>query len=394
MFRLGINYWPISSAMYWWQRFDVQEVSRDFGGIRAAGFHSVRIFLLWEDFQPQRTQISETALRQLATVADIAASESLLLIPTFFTGHMSGVNWIPAWALEPSSSHQRFTIVAGNRVVDATPRNWFTDKEVLEAQVSLAGEVANRLNRYSSVWAWDLGNENSNCVVPPDRDAGLEWLERITTAIRSADPNRPITIGLHMEDLEEDRRLGPFEAGQFCDFLCMHGYPIYASWSRGDKDACLLPYLGLITSWLGRREVLFEEFGAPTFPLDQHASVKAGVTLLSESEATEFTDAALRLLSCVGMIGAYVWCFGDYAPDLWHKPPLDQAVHERYFGLWRSDGSAKPSVDVISRFKDAQDKVTTDFGWIDISPDQFYAAPAQNLQRLYRQFLRTLEPNC
>jgi endo-1,4-beta-mannosidase len=394
MFRLGINYWPISSAMYWWQRFDAAEVSRDFATIRAAGFHSVRIFLLWEDFQPQPTQISETALRQLATVADIASGESVSLVPTFFTGHMSGVNWIPSWALEPSTAQQRFRIVAGNEVVSAAPRNWFTDKEVLDAQVLLAGEVASRLNRYSNIWAWDLGNENSNVVIPPDRDAALEWLERITTAIRSADPNRPITIGLHMEDLEEDRRLGPFEAGKFCDFLCMHGYPIYASWSRGKKDSCLLPFLGVITRWLGGREVLFEEFGAPTFSLNQHDTVKAGVTLLSENESAEFTDSALRLLSHFGMLGAFVWCFGDYAPDLWDKPPLDQAIHERYFGLWRSDRSAKPAIEVISRFRTAQDEVTTGFGWIDISRDQFYAAPAQNLQQLYDQFLRMFEADC
>ena len=29
-FRLGINYWPVSSAMYWWDRFDTDEVRRDF----------------------------------------------------------------------------------------------------------------------------------------------------------------------------------------------------------------------------------------------------------------------------------------------------------------------------------------------------------------------------
>jgi endo-1,4-beta-mannosidase len=50
--RLGINYWPISSAMYWWRRFDAAEVAQDFGRIRAAGFNTVRFFLRWEDFQP------------------------------------------------------------------------------------------------------------------------------------------------------------------------------------------------------------------------------------------------------------------------------------------------------------------------------------------------------
>ena len=59
-----------------------------------------------------------------------------------------------------------------------------------------------------------------------------------------------------MEDLIEDRRLGPQEAGPFCDFLCMHGYPIYADFVESPTDERLLPFLGLITCWLGGREVL------------------------------------------------------------------------------------------------------------------------------------------
>ena len=51
-FRIGLNYWPATSAMYWWRRFRADEVQRDFERIRAAGFDSVRFFLLWEDFQP------------------------------------------------------------------------------------------------------------------------------------------------------------------------------------------------------------------------------------------------------------------------------------------------------------------------------------------------------
>ena len=37
-FRLGINYWPSSTAMRWWQCFDIDEVERDFTRIREVGF--------------------------------------------------------------------------------------------------------------------------------------------------------------------------------------------------------------------------------------------------------------------------------------------------------------------------------------------------------------------
>jgi endo-1,4-beta-mannosidase len=94
-FRLGINYWPISSAMYWWRRFDAAEVAEDFGRIRATGFNTIRFFPRWEDFQPTPERVVPAMLTHLVTVADIAAHNALALIPALFTGHMSGVNWIP-----------------------------------------------------------------------------------------------------------------------------------------------------------------------------------------------------------------------------------------------------------------------------------------------------------
>ncbi len=148
-----------------------------------------------------------------------------------------------------------------------------------------------------------------------------------------------------MEDLEEDRHLGPGEAAHVCDFLCMHGYPIYAMWAASSTDALLLPFLGLITRWLGGKDVLFAEFGAPTMPhLDQQtAAVPRTVRVLDEEEAALFTRRALDALHRFGFLGAFLWCYGDYARELWHTPPLDEATHERSFGLWRHDYSAKPA---------------------------------------------------
>ena len=63
-------------------------------------------------------------------------------MPTLFTGHMSGVNWIPAWALGGSDGDDRFRVIAGGEVVDTGLRNWFTDPVVYDAQALLATEAA------------------------------------------------------------------------------------------------------------------------------------------------------------------------------------------------------------------------------------------------------------
>ncbi len=47
-------------------------------------------------------------LDRLVTVADLAGRAGLAVVPTLFTGHMSGVNWVPAWALGGSDGDDRF----------------------------------------------------------------------------------------------------------------------------------------------------------------------------------------------------------------------------------------------------------------------------------------------
>ena len=100
-FRLGVNYWPRRKAMYWWSDFDAGEVQEEFGTIAELDLDLVRIFLLWEDWQPTPGSVDQDALDHLETVCDIAADLGLELDVTFFTGHMSGPSWAPGWMLRP-----------------------------------------------------------------------------------------------------------------------------------------------------------------------------------------------------------------------------------------------------------------------------------------------------
>jgi endo-1,4-beta-mannosidase len=184
-----------------------------------------------------------------------------------------------------------------------------------------------------------------------------------------------------MEDLEHDRRLRPAEAAASCDFLTMHGYPIYAAWAEGPTDAHLVPFLAEVTRWLGGGvDVHFSEFGLPTGP-----GTPAG-PLVGEHDAAHYTDRALEGLREAGCTGAMLWCFSDYAPAIWHMPPLDVATHERSFGLWREDGTPKPAVDVVGRHRDDRVQQVPNSGWIDIDPDRYWVQPEVELPRLYGRY--------
>jgi hypothetical protein len=83
-----------------------------------------------------------------------------------------------------------------------------------------------------------------------------------------------------------------------------------------------------------------------------------------------------------------LWCYSDYDPALWERPPLDLARHERTFGLWRVDGSPKPAVAAVAAFVGAERcTIAQTEPWIDIERDEYWLDPSGQLARLYRRYL-------
>ena len=145
-----------------------------------------------------------------------------------------------------------------------------------------------------------------------------------------------------------------------------------------------MPFLGLITMWLGGRDVLLQEFGAPCADPLPATSL---VPMLDEERAALYIRRVLDALQTEGFPGAMLWCFADYDASLWREPPLDHAPHERHFGLWRRGYSQKPALGAIARFAGwPRANATHDFSWIDIPREDFYLDPMKNLRRLYRRF--------
>ena len=89
---LGSNYWPGGKGVFWWREFEVSPVQRDFSLAAEYGLDLVRIFLLWEDFQPEINRVSVSALKDLVRVVELANDHRIKILPVFFCGHMNGVN--------------------------------------------------------------------------------------------------------------------------------------------------------------------------------------------------------------------------------------------------------------------------------------------------------------
>ncbi|MFT3892814.1 MAG: cellulase family glycosylhydrolase [Anaerolineales bacterium] len=402
-FTLGVNYWPRCKAMYWWNNFDAGEVREEFSIIRELGLTVVRPFLLWDDFQPEPNSVSSAALKNLITVADIAAENGLGLDLTFFTGHMSGPNWSPRWLLGgelPPAAHQHWLrdVVSQGKRTEQGYRNMFHDEIALNAERLLLSTVVSALKDHPGIWMWNLGNEPDLFAWPNTSTEGAAWVKEMVGLIKSIDPKRPVTIGLHSDGMHRDNGLRFDKVYAETDVAVMHSYPMYTPWARHPLDPDFVPFTCALTAALGGKPVLMEEFGGCTaLPGEQTYTMKWTETngrereqfMASEEDFAEYISQVLPNLQHSGATGAMLWCFADYVQDLWELPPCQNARHERWFGLIRPDGSLKPHAKVIQEFAKTNPQVQPipEYAKLTIDPDEFYNEPLPHLVDLYQKYI-------
>ena len=400
-FTLGVNYWPRKKAMYWWSDFDTAEVREEFAMIKEIGLNVVRMFLLWDDFQPEPTSVAKDKLDDLVTVADAAAENGLGIDMTFFTGHMSGPNWSPRWLLggtaHPYQGQYR-EIVSQHKVVTEGYRNMFHDEMALSATRLLLKTVVNRLKDHPGIWMWNLGNEPDLFAWPNSSEAGAAWVKEMVSLIKSIDPQHPVTIGLHGDELHMDTGLRIDKVYANTDVAVMHSYPMYTPWARKPLDPDFVPFTCAVTAALSGKPVLMEEFGGCTAQPGEPSHIMRWTEtngrereqfMASEEDFAEFIQLTLPKLQDSGATGAMFWCYADYIPKLWDLPPCQNARHERFFGLVRPDGSLKPHAKVIQEFAKTRPQVKPipEYAKLTINPDEFYREPLGHLVRLYQNYL-------
>jgi endo-1,4-beta-mannosidase len=365
-----------------WSKFDEGEIDEDFARIAGLGLDVVRFFLLWEDFQPAADTISKIMLARFETVLECASRHGLRTMPTLFCGHMSGVNWLPAWTLDESHASLRFRTFTSGGVSPYGIGDFYTGP-LLEAQRVLARAVGERARDHAALFAWDLGNEFSNLREPRVPADAEHWSAALTHDLFESS-NARVTGGLHGEDVTRDRHIRPSSIAAPWAFATMHGYPVYSEFARGPGDAEVVPFLADLTAACAHRRVLFSEFGNPTCPPGRHD--RGDFACLSELEMAEYAWRVLDRLQHRGALGAFWWCWADYARALADTPPFDGAPHELSFGLVRDDGSVKPVAATLAAFAREQ-RLVNPPGPPIVEESAYFAELPGSLGRIYSQYV-------
>ena len=384
VFLLGVNYWPRRSAMYMWERFDLGEIREDMARIKGYGLELVRFFLRWDDFQPAPDRMDPAMLRHFDAMMQTIADARLRAMPTLFCGHMSGVNWLPAWSLDPGTPHGRFRSISHGTISPFGIGDFYHDPALLDAQELFARAVGERVRDHPALYAWDLGNEFSNLREPQTPEHAAQWSARLTAALHETSGGA-VTGGTHGEDVERDRHLRPSTLAAPWTLATMHGYSVYATFSRGPLDTDVVPFYAQLMQAFSGKPVLFSEFGNPACPPE--ARVAGTFACLDDDEMSTYAQKVLEGLHAIGTIGAMWWCWSDYARALYDVPPCDEATHERHFGMIRADGSERPVARTLAHFAQQQRAVLTAPPPI-AEESAFYASLPGAIDALYRRYRR------
>ncbi|MEK6794073.1 MAG: cellulase family glycosylhydrolase [Spirochaetota bacterium] len=311
-FLLGVNYWPRHHGPRMWSEWNETEIDGEFAEIKAIGMNTVRIFPLWNDFQPLKevgamgycgeiimrdnemvssrenpAMIDETMMKRFDAVLALAKKHSLKLIVSLMTGWMSGMLFDVSWRKD---------------------RNIYTDPFMMKWQLLYCGEFAKRYSDNSTIIGWEYGNEHNCFIQCPSGEAAWSWMRSIANEIRVNDRNHPMISGMHsLSPYATDSTPWGIDAtAASVDVFTVHPYPVFTPGCFMDSLNSMRPNLHATAgsrfySSLGKKPCLCEETGT------------LGDTMLSEGASADFIRRRLYSLFANGDIGCLWWCGVDFS---------------------------------------------------------------------------------
>lgn len=374
--KFGVNYTPRRGWFHHWMDFDPSEVARDFDTIARIGVDHVRIFPLWPVFQPNASMVSESALRHLDTVIELAAERNLQVSVDGLQGHLSSFDFLPAW------------LVTWHR------RNMFTDPSAIEATANYLRRLAEVTSAHPNVFALTVGNEVNQFSggVHPDPHPATPvditaWLDTMIGALRAGSPR---TWALNASyDASWFEPTQPFTLDHVAhagDATIVHSWVFNGTAQRYGPDAFETHALARYLIEVARafhsdpaRPVWLQEVGAPRNVLP------------AESVEPFIRGTVEHLRGAENLFGVTWWASHDVSRDLADFPELEYDL-----GLIDEHGEIKPDAwilrDAVADAANADAPGTTAASLtLDIDPVHGRAAlaPGGEFFERYMSYART-----
>jgi hypothetical protein len=369
---MGVSYFRPNTgwAPQVWKQFDAEATRRDFARLKKLGANCVRVFLAYGSFYSEPGVLTPSGLAKFDQFLQLAEAAGLYVQPTG-PDHWEGT---PDWAREDRYADESMlraqeafwkllvTRYRGRSVLFAY--ELLNEPEIRWTSPAMQVKWDAWVQRHygsltAALEAWHLPAANSATAHAPvpDRNAppspplldyqhfreDLEdaWTQRQAAAIKSADPNALVTVGLIQWSVPM-ALAGPFHYSAFrptrqaphVDFMEIHFYPLVRGFYeyRGDEDeARNLAYLEAVVGEAARcgKPTVLAEFGwygggRPTLDGGRHPAATEGQQARWCRRAVETT---------AGLAGGWLnW--GQY--DCPEAGDVSQLI-----GLFKPDGTVK-----------------------------------------------------
>ncbi len=329
-----------------WRNWDESVVEKDLKQLKDAGVDSLRVFPLWEDFQPLyreqaqnrfefsingkpldsspegRAGVDPVMIDRFERLIKLASQYGFKVLVCLINGWMSGKLFYPPAFVN---------------------LNVITDKTAIKWQIRFVKYMVGRFKKYDCISAWETGNESNVMSWAGDavsgRDDYFVWLSTLVTSIKSVDPNRPVIAGMH--GLEMSGHISPAEVGEICDVMTVHPYAGFVPHCFTDTIDSMKTRLhpvaeSALYSDLSGKPCLCEEIG--TF----------GYALGSDEMTSQFIKVNANSLWANGSTGIVWWCSHDQNEFAFF--PYEWNGLERELGLFKMDGTKKQVVNELVSF--------------------------------------------
>ena len=175
--RFGVNYVPSRNWYFCYNDWDASAIARDFDRIAEIGADHLRVMVIWPWFQPNPTCVSTAHLDRLDELMQLAAQRQLDVLPTLYTGWLSGFRFNPVY-------------------LEKEP--FFTSPKWAEVQDLYLDEVSKRMRTHSNFLGYDIGNE-INCDWNCPTAEGDAWMTRIFQRMHTLCPS-----GVHVNGVDHN----------------------------------------------------------------------------------------------------------------------------------------------------------------------------------------------
>lgn len=343
----GVNYWASHAGTAMWRNWNEGTVRTDLSDLKKARISNIRVFPLWPDFQPIHclrgfsgelmefrhgevelpsdsvglSGVSAQMLARFRTLCDLAGENGIGVVVALVTGWMSGRLFVPP-ALEGL-----------NPITSDASMVW---------QVRMVRTLVSELKAHPAIKAWELGNE-CNCMGPADKDSAWVWSHAISSAVRSADGDRPILSGMHGLKVDPAEAWSIRDQGELTDALTTHPYAIFTAHCNREPLNTMRPVLHSVAetrlySDLSKRPAFVEE------------TSNLGPAFCHEGAGADILRTQLFSLWAHDCRSLMWWCAYDQT-EL-DGAPYDWFSLECALGLFRPDRSPKPVAEAMVDFID------------------------------------------